>query len=118
MTDTLAPATLAIKPAPAALVTKENAAMFVNIYFSSQRETDKGSKLINSDINTYYIFWAIRILVETSKYDSDDFEFHMKKNPIFATDQIELLRQAIQTYPQKHIEANRLKHLILIGSKL
>ena len=67
-----------------------------------------GGKLPMNDI--FNVFWAIRVLAE--KYDPDDLEFHVKKNPIFAeipTDyegdaennddkpkQVGLLRQAIR----------------------
>jgi len=80
-----------------ALITNENVNELVKMYFEVHRrpnttfkekcklmyESQAGSgKLKMSDI--YHIFWAIRILSETGKYDNDDIEFQVRKNPIFA----------------------------------
>jgi hypothetical protein len=118
-----------------AIITKENVDELVQTYFELRKipETVKekcikmhiGSKLPLSDV--YNIFWAIRILTEP-RYDFDDIEFHVKKNPIFAeipTDdkhhaddkpkQLGLLRQAIQDCA---ILNGKIKTGSLLGSKL
>ena len=138
----------------AALITQANVTEFVQMYFQIHKnpETIKekcqqmyemqcGSKLQMSDI--YHIFWAIRLLAEPGKYDHDDIEFHVKKNPVFAeiptTDyegdnadnnkpkaedkpkadikpkQVGLLRHAIKEY--KQILAGQLK-MIHLDAKL
>ena len=112
-----------------ALITKENVVVFVQTYFELRVTTEtvkekcqkmyekSGRKMLMSDI--YNIFWAIRLLAEPGKYDHDDIEFHVRKNPFFAeiptddnTDdkpadnkpadnkpkQVALLRQAIREY--------------------
>ena len=79
----------------AALITQTNVTEFVQMYFQIHKNPDTlkekcqqmydmqgGSKLQMSDI--YHIFWAIRLLAEPGKYDHDDIEFHVKKNPVFA----------------------------------
>jgi hypothetical protein len=134
----------------AALITQANVTEFVQMYFQLEKnpETVKekcqqmydmqgGSKLQMSDI--YHIFWAIRLLADPGKYDHDDIEFHVKKNPVFAeiptTDyegdkpkadtktkaedtkpkQVGLLRHAIKEY--KQILAGQLK-MIHLDAKL
>jgi len=134
-----------------AIITQTNVTEFVQMYFEickapnittfkekcqKMHEMQGASKLKMSDI--YNIFWAIRILAETGKYDHDDIEFHVKKNPIFAeiptTDydgdlndekksdekpkQVGLLRKAIREY--KEILAGQIKmgSLVGIGAKL
>ena len=105
-----------------AVITKDNVIIFVQTYFELRVTTEtvkekcqkmyerSGRKLLMSDI--YNIFWAIRLLAEPGKYDHDDIEFHVRKNPFFAeipTDynedeharkpkQVALLRQAIREY--------------------
>jgi hypothetical protein len=105
-----------------AVITKESVIVFVQTYYELRVTTESvkekcqkmyernGKKLPMSDI--YNIFWAIRVLAEPGKYDQDDIEFHVNKNPFFAeipTDynedeharkpkQVALLRQAIREY--------------------
>jgi hypothetical protein len=141
------------------VITKENVTDLVELYFASQHITEHCSAytkygMLFKNIGDYkhftgtvykrytdhfHVFWAIRLLTEPAKYDSDDIEFHAKKNPIYAeinteedeNNQIGLLRKAIQAYQAKmkgkdannseeakHIKANHLKQMILIGSKL
>jgi len=118
-----------------AIMTKENVSEFVQLYFELHQppyittfkekcqqmyERQGTDKMKMSDI--YHICWAIRLLAEPGKYDFDDIEFHVRKNPFFAeipTDedddnmsnnkpkQVGLLRQAIRDY--REILAGQLK---------
>ena len=120
-----------------AIMTKENVSEFVQLYFELhqppyittfkekcqqmyERQGGGTDKMKMSDI--YHICWAIRLLAEPGKYDFDDIEFHVRKNPFFAeiaTDdeaaddmankpkQVGLLRQAIRDY--RTILAGQLK---------
>ena len=131
----LVPATLV----PAAVITAENVTKLVKLYFESQLMTLTSSAFskfciacgndayLNGNtsstayLSNYAIFWAIRLLVETEKYDYDDIEFHVKHNPIFADlnaediedgrekphNQSRLLRQAINRYKQEAEKKDR-----------
>jgi hypothetical protein len=133
---TLVPATLV--PATA-VITADNVTKLVKLYFESQLMTLTSSAFskfciawgndayLNGNtsstayLSNYAIFWAIRLLVETEKYDYDDIEFHVKHNPIFAdlnaediedgrekpNNQSRLLRQAINTYKQEAEKKDR-----------
>jgi hypothetical protein len=111
------------------VITKENVTDLVELYFASQHITEHCSAytkygMLFKNIGDYkhftgtvykrytdhfHVFWAIRLLTEPAKYDSDDIEFHAKKNPIYAeinteedeNNQIGLLRKAIQAYQAK-----------------
>jgi len=75
-----------------AVITPENVTELVQTYYDLRYVPDTlkekcrkmcervEGKLPMSDI--YNVFWAIRVLVE--KYDHDDIEFHVLRNPIFA----------------------------------
>jgi hypothetical protein len=157
---------------PEQIITAENVTKHVKLYFESKRMTITASAFSKfciavgndnylngntSSLADYNVFWAIRLLAETGKYDYDDIEFHAKKNPIFAEidsepkpdekkpNQVYLLRKAIHRYKQEaekieraekkaladekeraayidstlyNASANRVRSLILIGSKL
>lgn len=111
------------------VITKENVTDLVELYFASQHITEHCSAytkygMLFKNIGDYkhftgtvykrytdhfHVFWTIRLLTEPAKYDSDDIEFHAKKNPIYAeinteedeNNQIGLLRKAIQAYQAK-----------------
>lgn len=105
-----------------AVITTENVAVLVQMYFESQHATypltdfkkftnywqTKGNVSLDNDLvatNLYDVFWAIRILADRAdKYDFDDIEFHCKKNPVFAEDignQVGILNKAIEAYLRK-----------------
>jgi hypothetical protein len=142
MTEPIMPTALPAAALPAAVITAENVTKLVKLYFTSQLMTLNssafskfciacgtdaylnGNTVSSAYLSNYDVFWAIRLLVETSKYDFDDIEFHVKHNPIFAdlhVDDIEdshggqakppnqsrLLRQAINTYKQEAEKKDR-----------
>ena len=126
------------------VLAKENVSEFVQMYFELHAITDTTVQDICTTMYTqlagkykkgdiYNVVWAIRLLVETSKYDHDDIEFHVKKNPIFAEiytedsdaeqlqtkpKQVGLLRQTIRNYQQAawQLAASQLKMKLLIGA--
>jgi hypothetical protein len=119
------------------LITTENVAEFVKKYYESKQSTIHCSAYTKyqmlfkkedppfTDTDLYNVFWAIRLLAETGKYDFDDIEFHVKKNPIFleinAEDratcpkQIGLLRYTINRYKRT---VDQIRMGSLIGAKL
>ena len=79
------------------------------------------------DPQSYNIFWAIRLLAEGEKYDSDDVEYHVKHNPIFAEinvgnslkrpNQAHLLRTAINAYKRNAEKLERAEKKALAEEK-
>lgn len=77
--------------------------------------------------DAYNIFWAIRLLAEGEKYDSDDVEYHVKHNPIFAEinagnslkrlNQVHLLRSAINAYKRNAEKLEQAEKKALAAEK-
>ena len=114
-------------PVPATpVITPENVAVLVQMYFESQEIKDDSTDFMKymthwqrkskmsfdetGNKNLYDVFWAIRVLADrTGKYDFDDIEFHARRNPIFqeinpernqedGPMQLGILRQAIRAH--------------------
>ena len=114
------------------VITPENVVVLVRMYFESQERKEnvpnfmkymlhwkcKANITFNElgNKNLYNVFWAIRVLADhdhdqMGKYDFDDIEFHVRRNPIFAEinpernpeeeiepKQLGILRHAIHKY--------------------
>jgi hypothetical protein len=128
-------------------ITTENVAELVKKYYESKELTVFGSaykkysmlfkkeEMPFADADLYNIFWAIRLLAESGKYDWDDIEFHVKKNPIFLeintdddeekhkgekkANQVGLLRYTINEYKRRlERNAGQIIQGSLVGAKL
>jgi hypothetical protein len=144
------------------VITAENATKLVHLYFKSKQmilEAPAPSKFcivwgndnyLNSKTpsgepagatgqvpqpgpDAYNIYWAIRLLAEGEKYDSDDIEYHVKHNPIFAEinagtslktgtslnrlNQVHLLRSAINSYKREAEKMEKAEKKALAEAK-